>query len=233
LASAVSTLLPAVSQGAVSALGGFFASAAAFFVGVFFGLFGLFFALRNGHELNAWLASHLGVDPDLGSAIVDDAEHAVRGYFAGTAITAIATAPIVVVPMILLGLPLVVPVLIVYLITSFIPYLGAWVGGAFAVIIALGAGGIDAALIILVLVVVSNGSVQSAVNAWAVGGRLKLHPVMVLVTTAVAALVGGIPLMILATPLVATALMTLSRRREAGAFAEGAATRAGGSGAPA
>jgi predicted PurR-regulated permease PerM len=42
-------------------------------------------------------------------------------------------------------------------------------------------------VIVFVLVVVSNGSVESAVNAWAVGGRLKLHPVMVLVTTAVPA----------------------------------------------
>ncbi len=227
--SAVSTLLPTLGQGIVSALGGFVSGAASFFIGVFFGVFTLFFVLRDGHKLNVWLAGHLGVEPELGSAIVDDGERAVRGYFMGTAITAAVTAPIVGVPMILLGLPLVVPVMIVYFFSSFVPYLGAWVGGAFAVIVALGAGGVEAAAVILVVVVVSNGSIQSTVNAWAVGGRLKLHPVVVLVTTAGAGMVGGITLMILATPLVATAIMTLKRLGEAGVFEEEAATGVGGS----
>jgi predicted PurR-regulated permease PerM len=216
--SAASSLLPSLGQGVVSALGGFFSSVAAFFVGIFFGVFTLFFALRDGRQFNAWLGRHLGVEPELGTAIVDDAERAIRGYFAGTAITAAATAPIVGVPMILLGLPLVVPVLIVYFVTSFVPYLGAWVGGAFAVIIALGAGGIEAAAVITVVVVISNGSIQSAINARVIGGRLKLHAVVVLTTTAAAGMVGGITLMILATPLVATVTMTLKRLQEAKVF---------------
>lgn len=219
----VSTAAGVFASGSLSVLGGSLWNALAaltwslvgFFVGVFFALFTLFFTLRDGHRFNRWVDRRLGLGAIAGGSAVADAEDAVRRYFVGTAITAALTVPIVVIPMALLGLPLLLTVLIVYLVTSFIPYVGAWVGGAFAVVIALGAGGPRDALIVLVAVIISNGTVQSALASWAVGKRLSLHPVVVLAVTAIAGLTGGITLMILAAPVTATVVITLRRAREA------------------
>jgi predicted PurR-regulated permease PerM len=215
---AVRSALPSLGQGVLGALSSVFSSAVGFFVGVFFGFFILFFLLKDGAEINAWIGSHISKDPEFGAEMVADSEHSIRAYFKGTAITALATSLVVVIPMFLLGLPLIVPVWLVYFFTSFIPYLGAWIGGAFAVIIALGSGGIEAAAIVLIAVLVSNGMIQSVVNSWAVGGELELHPLVIFLVTIAAGTVGGVLLMILAAPLTAIVLRTVQRLQKAGAF---------------
>ncbi len=214
-ATAVRRALPVLGEGLWNALVGITWSIVGFLIGAFFALFTLFFALRDGHKLNLWMEERLGLANIHGAAVIEDAEAAIRSYFAGTGLTALVTAPIVVIPMALLGLPLLLPVLLVYLVSSFVPYVGAWVGGAFAILVALGSGGVDAAIVVTIAVVVSNGSVQSVVASWAVGKRLRMHPVIVLVSTAVAAIVGGMTLMILAAPVTATVIMTARRIRAA------------------
>ena len=215
MAAAARRALPALGGGLWNALAGITWSIVGFLIGAFFALFTLFFALRDGHKLNRWLEERLGLASIHGAAVIEDAEAAVRSYFAGTGLTALVTAPIVVIPMALLGLPLLLPVSIVYLVTSFVPYVGAWVGGAFAILVALGSGGVDAAVIVTIAVVVSNGSVQSVVASWAVGKRLRMHPVIVLAATAVAGIIGGLTLMILAAPVTATVIATARRIRAA------------------
>lgn len=215
IGSSASRTLSVLGGGIWSALAALAWSLVGFFVGAFFALFTLFFTLRDGHRFNGWLDQRLGLGALAGGSAIEDAEGAVRRYFTGTAITAVLTAPIVVIPMALLGLPLLLPVLIVYLVTSFVPYVGAWAAGAFAVLIALGSGGPRDALIVTVAVVVSNGAVQSTISSWAVGKRLSLHPVVVLAVTAIAGLTGGIVLMILAAPVTATVVITIRRAAEA------------------
>ena len=46
-------------------------------------------------------------------------------------------------------------------ITAYIPYIGAFVAGAFAVVVALGAQGTTTALIMLVIVILANGLLQN------------------------------------------------------------------------
>ncbi len=214
----VRAAVPELGQGIVGAIGNVFSSAIGFFIGVFFGFFILFFLLKDGPTINEWVGGHLTKDPEMGAEILGDSEHSIRAYFRGTAITAMATSAVVVIPLILLGVPLVVPIWLVYFFSSFIPYLGAWIGGAFAVIIALGTGGVETAAIILLAVVISNGMVQSAVSSWAVGGELDLHPLVIFLVTIAAGTVGGITLMILAAPLTAIIVRTVQRLSAAGAF---------------
>ena len=87
-------------------------------------------------------------------------------------------------------------------------------------IIAFGSGGAETALIVLIAVFVSNGMIQSAVSSWAVGSALKLHPLVVLLATAIAGAVGGILAMMLVAPLVAIAVEISERMRQEGIFAE-------------
>ena len=56
----------------------------------------------------------------------------------------------------LLGLPLVFTIMVVNFVGGYIPYIGAFLGGGLAVIVALGDGGIGQAAIMLVVVLASN-----------------------------------------------------------------------------
>lgn len=212
--------LPALGQGLAGIVGGVFSSATAFFVGLFFGVFVLFYMLRDGLLVRRWLARHIGVDAAVGDAILADAAAALRAYFRGTAMVAALTALIVAVPLVLLDVPLLVPILLVYFLSSFVPYVGAFVGGAFAVIIAFGSGGPETAFLVLAAVIVSNGSIQTALNSWLIGSSLRLHPLVILLVTSVAGVAGGFVSMVLAAPLTAITVSTVRRLRDAGVFEE-------------
>lgn len=220
LRATVIDALPSLGQGIVGFLGGAAIRLLASLIGLYFALFILFFLLRDGPTLQTWLARQLHLPPEIGNAIVADITRSVQLYFRGIALTAAITSLVVALPWLLLDLPLLGSLLILYFFTSFVPYLGAWLAGAFAVVVAFGSGGPSAALVILLAVIVSNGALQAMVSSWALGVSLKLHPLIVFLVTIAAGLVGGILLMILAVPLVAVTLQTLARLREAGIFAE-------------
>ena len=109
----------------------------------------------------------------------------------------------------LLGVPLAGTIAVVTFLGGYIPYLGAWAAGAFAVLLALGGGGADAAAGMIVLQVLANGVLQQMVQPFAMGTALGIHPLAVLIVTiAGGALFGAIGL-ILAAPL-ASAVIRIS-----------------------
>ena len=206
--------LPAIFAGVFGFVGSTVSTLLEVFVGLYFSIFILFFLLRDIVQIEAWIARSISREPEVGTSIVQDAGRTVRIYFRGTALTAMITSLVVAIPLIVLKIPLVGSILILYFVTSFIPYLGAWIAGAFAVLIALGAGGIPAAWIILTAVIISNGAIQSAVSSWALGSMLKLHPLLIFLVTIIAGVVGGILLMILAVPLTAITIQIVNRLRQ-------------------
>ena len=80
----------------------------------------------------------------------------------------------------LLGIPLAFTIGVVTLVTSYVPYLGAIVSGAFATLIALGSNGIDTAIVILIVILVVQNIVQTIVLVGLAGNALSLHPIVVL-----------------------------------------------------
>lgn len=64
-----------------------------------------------------------------------------------------------------------------------------------------------------IAVLVSNGTLQNVVTSWAVGATLNLHPLVILVATALGGSVAGILGMILAAPLTAIILHAIQRLR--------------------
>jgi predicted PurR-regulated permease PerM len=96
--SAAVNALPALGQGLIGLLGSTFSSATAFLVGLYFSLFILFFILRDGPELEAWLARQFSLKLETSTAIVADVSRSVRLYFRGTALTAAITAVVIAIP---------------------------------------------------------------------------------------------------------------------------------------
>lgn len=204
---------PQLGQGILGAVTSTFYGAVSLAMGTFFAMFFLFFVLRDAQRFSAWLARSTRLDATEVDAVVALTRQSVRGYFKGTAVTAVITAPIFMVPLLLLGVPLAVPIFVLYFVLSFIPFLGAWITGAFAVLIAFGSGGPTAALILGAAFVISNGTVQSAVSSWALGSSLRLHPVAVLLATMIGGTIAGLLGMILGAPVVAAVSRSVAEVR--------------------
>jgi predicted PurR-regulated permease PerM len=203
-----------LSQGILGAVTSTFYGAVSLAIGTFLGAFFLFFTLRDASRFPAWLARITALDDAEVGTIVLLARQSVRGYFRGTAVTALVTAPIFMVPLLLLGVPLALPIFVLYFVLSFIPYIGAWITGVFAVLIAFGSGGPTAALILGATFVISNGTIQSVVSSWALGSSLRLHPMAVLLATMIGGTAAGLLGMVIGAPVVAAVVKSVAAVRQ-------------------
>lgn len=217
LRSAVEDIAPAVGSGVVGALSTTLYGAVSLIMGSFFALFFLFFVLRDGLRFGPWFARAVRLDADTVGEVTEISRASIRGYFRGTAITAVLTAPIFMIPLFILKVPLAIPIFILYFLLSFVPFLGAWIAGAFVILIAFGSGGTTAAAIMAVTFLISNGTIQSAVSSWALGSSLRLHPVSVLLATIIGGTVAGLLGMVLGAPVLAAVVKSVeavqARRR--------------------
>ena len=90
--------------------------------------------------------------------------------------------------------------------TAYIPYIGAFVAGAFAVVLTLGSEGTTDAIIMLVIVLLANGLLQNILQPIAFGATLGLNPLVVLIVTVGAGALFGMIGLVLAAPLTSAAV---------------------------
>ena len=171
-----------------------------------FTLFSLFMLLKDGPSLRTWTNRHLGVPGPIADIITGRLVHSVRQYFLGTTIVAGFNATVVGIGAYVLDVPLAGTIAVVTLVTAYIPFVGAVVSGAFAVILALGANGTTTAVIMLVIVILANGLLQNIVQPIAMGATLRMNPLLILVVTISAGAFFGTAGMVLAAPLTAAAI---------------------------
>ena len=117
----------------------------------------------------------------------------------------------------LLGVPLAFTVGVVNFVGAYIPYLGAFIGGAFAVLLALSEGGGGLAGVVLVVVVGVNLGLENLLEPRLLGEQLDFHPLVMLIVTILGGMIAGIVGLILAAPLAAIA-RTLYRQLRASGF---------------
>lgn len=211
-------LLPGVA----SWIPGVFTSAFSFFMGGFISLFLLYYILTDWTSLRDWLSRHLGVGHDMGTGILDDATFILRQGFYALSLSSLVTAVIIGGAMVALDVPLAFTVALVTFVTSYIPYLGAIIAGAFAFLVALGAEGLQTAIILLAVILIVQNLVQTVVQTKMTSERLSLHPIASLASTIVGAAVAGLLGATLSAPILATVLAVITRVRashEAGSVA--------------
>ena len=102
--------------------------------------------------------------------------------------------------------------------TNYIPFFGAIISGAFAVLIALGSGGPSKAIPMLIIVIISNGYLQTIVSQFALGSALKLHPLAVLFATTAGSMLFGAVGGIFAAPFLKIFLDARLKLKAAGLF---------------
>ena len=174
--------------------------------GLSFGVFSLFFLLKDGTVMHRWVDRHLGVSQPVAQMITGGVITSLRRYFLGVTIVAGFNAVVVGLGALVLGVPLAGTIAVVTLVTAYVPFIGAVISGAFAVIIALGAEGTDTAVIMLVIVLLANGLLQNVVQPIAFGATLGLNPLVVLVVTIGAGALIGMVGLVLAAPLTSAAV---------------------------
>ena len=100
----------------------------------------------------------------------------------------------------LLGVPLLVPLVILVFLAAYVPLIGILVAGALAILVTLGTKGWIAAVILLVVFLVENQIESHLLQPLVVGRIVRLHPLAIILVLAVGGIVAGIAGAIVAVP---------------------------------
>ncbi len=200
--STVSSAVHALLSGVARGIGGL-ASLAVF---LSFTALSLFFLLKDGPTIRAWVERHMGVPASVAGTVTGRTIHALRGYFAGVTAVAAFNAIVIGLGALVLGVPEVGAIALVNFFAAYVPYLGAWSAGAFTVLVALGSGGTDTAVAMGVIVLLANGALQQLIQPIAFGAALGIHPLAVLIVTIAGGALFGTIGLVLAAPLTSAAV---------------------------
>jgi len=168
--------------------------------------FSTFFLLKDGPAIRAFIDRSLGVPRAVATTITDNVIRSLRKYFLGVTIVAAFNAVVVGIGALVLDVPLAGTIAVVTFVTAYIPFIGAFVSGALAVILALAGQGEETALIMLVIVILANGLLQNIVQPIAFGATLELNPLVVLIVTIGFGAIFGMIGLVLAAPLTSAAV---------------------------
>jgi predicted PurR-regulated permease PerM len=174
-------------------------------IGASFAFLTIFFLLKDGPGMRKWVDAHLGVAPPIARLVTGSVLLSLRRYFLGVTLVAAFNGVVVGLGALILGVPLAGTIAVVTFVTAYIPYLGAFVAGAFAVVLALGSSGTTTALVMLVIVLLANGLLQNIFQPIAFGATLRLNPLVVLIVTIGAGCLFGMIGLVLAAPLLSAA----------------------------
>jgi putative heme transporter len=166
----------------------------------------LFFLLKDAPQIGSFVERHLGIPVPVAHTVLGRVASSLRGYFLGVTIVALWSALIVGAGALILGVPLAGTIAVVTFLGGYVPYLGAWTAGIFAVLIALGGEGAEVAGAMAVIVLLANGVLQQLVQPIAYGAALKLHPLAVLIATIAGGCLFGTVGLVLAAPLLSAAV---------------------------
>jgi predicted PurR-regulated permease PerM len=202
VSSSVPSIISTLLKGVASGIHGI----ASLAFGISFTLFSIFFLLKDGPSFRAWVNRHLGVPLPVAETITGGVVLAMRRYFLGVTIVAAFNAIVVGTGAYLLDVPLAGTIAVVTFVTAYVPFIGAVVAGAFAVLLALGTQGTAVAAVMLVIVILANGALQNIVQPIAMGATLRMNPLLILVVTISAGAFFGTVGMIVAAPLTSAAI---------------------------
>ena len=169
-------------------------------------LFLVFFLLKDGAAMWAWVLARV---PARRTDQIDgagrDAWHTLSRYTVGLVLVAVIDALSIGGALLLLGVPLWVSLTLLTFLGAFVPWFGATVAGAVAVLVTLVTNDARDAIIVLVVVLVVQQLEGNIFQPLIVGRAVHLHPAVVLVGITAGALLFGLAGALFATPVLAVA----------------------------
>jgi putative heme transporter len=171
----------------------------------------LYFVLRDGPAFWRWILRRFAPAT---RPVVDRAGRrswaVLGGFVRGTALIAAIDATLIGIGLWILGVPVAFALAVLVFLGAFIPYVGAFVSGLVAVLVAFADGGWDVALLALALVIgvqlVEGNFLQPIIQSRTV----DLHPAVILLAVAAGGSLFGIVGAYLAVPVTAVVFATVA-----------------------
>ncbi|MEU8134055.1 AI-2E family transporter [Streptodolium elevatio] len=175
-----------------------------------------FFLLRDGHELPGVVRV---VTPrrhrDTADRILRRSFLAVAGYMRGTTIIALIDATFIAIGLLVLDVPGAPGLAALVFVGAYVPYIGAFLSGLLAVLVAFADGGLGKALgalgVVLAVQLIEGTFLQPGIQSRTVA----LHPAVVMGAVVAGGAVAGILGALLAVPVVAVLVSALAVVRDA------------------
>ncbi|MGY1839481.1 MULTISPECIES: AI-2E family transporter [unclassified Modestobacter] len=163
-----------------------------------------FFYLKDGPRWVPWLAAQTGPSaaPHV-AALSLKTWKTLSEFIRQQALVGFVDAFFIGIGLLVLGVPLVLPLAVLTFFGAFVPIIGAFTAGAFAVLIALVSNGFTTALIVLGLIVVVQQIEGNVLQPILQGRGLNLHAAVVILAVTAGASLAGIIGAFLAVPVAA------------------------------
>ena len=189
--------------------------------GIVLAIVTLFFLLKDGRIIWRFLRDQLPEREHHRFDLVGARSAVVMGgYVRGTATVASIDAVVIGVGLVVIGVPLALPLALLVFITAFVPVVGAVAAGVVAALIALVSNGPQAAILVVILVLVVNQIEGNFLQPVLMGRYLSLHPLVILLALTAGSIAAGIIGAILAVPFAAVAWAAIQASRQADADTE-------------
>ena len=183
--------------------------------GVFLVLFLVFFFVKDGDGMWRWFLVRV---PQRRRDRVDGAGRrawtTLNAYALGVVTVAAVDAVLIGAGLLVVGVPLWLSLMLLTFLGAFVPYFGALISGAVAVLVTLVTEGPGDAVVILVLVLLVQQLEGNVLHPLIMRRAVHLHPVVVLLAVTCGTLLLGIPGAVVAVPLVAVTHAVLEHLRE-------------------
>ena len=220
--TAIGGVLEFAATGAAGTVASIASGLASLIFGVFISINILVWVLIQGRKIASWASRHVPPVPQpVAYTILANSARFFRGYIFGSTLVGLFNAAVIFVGALIIGVPMPGTLAIVAWMMNYIPFFGAIVSGAFAVLIAYGAGGLSMAIPMLIIVIIANGFLQTLVSQFALGSTLDLHPLVVLFATTAGGILFGAVGGVFAAPFVKIGLDAYARVKAAGLFGSG------------
>ena len=186
--------------------------------GVVLALIATFFLLKDGDRFCRWV---LGFVPEerrpLARRLGGRAWQTLGGYLRGSATLGVIEGIIIGTTVWLVGGSLAVPVAVITFFAAFLPFAGAVLAGAVAVLVTLVTSGFSAALIVLIVAVAVQQFDNDLLAPVVFGRSLSLHPLIVLGAIVAGSTLFGVFGAVLAVPVCAVVINVMAETRAAAA----------------
>ena len=164
----------------------------------------LFFFVKDGADIVQWFIDRTSpaYRPTL-RAVGARAWTALGGYVRGTATIAAIDAIGIMIGLLVLQVPLVAPLTLLVFLGGFLPVIGAFAAGLVAVLVALAAGGVVKAALVLAVILGVQQLEGNLLQPIIMRRAVALHPVVILVALGAGAALAGIIGAFLSVPVAA------------------------------
>jgi predicted PurR-regulated permease PerM len=165
-------------------------------------LFVTFFLLKDGERIWAWLTSFFGDEARTRTRGAGAAAwQALTWYVRGTVAVAAIHAVVIGTTLWIMGVPLLVPLVVLVFLAAFVPLVGILVAGTLAVAVTLATRGWLAVLVLVAIFILENQLEGHLLQPLVVGRLVRFHPLAIILVLAVGGVAGGIAGAVVAVPL--------------------------------